>query len=213
MLSARTVRLYIKPPLFVLGLLPALGMLAGAFNYVSLGANPIETIQDTFGNWALRFIVLTLAISPLRDWTGQPALIALRRMLGLFAFFYVLLHFLTWLLLDQGLYWPAIVEDIRKRPFITIGFLALLMLIPLAVTSTRGMMRRLGKRWQTLHQSIYAIAVLAVWHFWWQVKADYREPLVYAVLIGILLGWRVFKARRTSASHRGAHGPQLREEA
>src|SRR5262245_57308334 len=198
MLSLHTVRLYVKPPLFVLCLLPAAGMVAGAFGAFDLGANPIETIQDTFGIWALRLIVLTLAITPLKDWTGQTSLIALRRMLGLFAFFYVLAHFLTWLLLDQGLYWPDILQDIAKRPFITIGFAALLLLIPLAITSTRGMMRRLGRRWQQLHRVIYVIVILGVWHYWWQVKADYREPLLYAVLTTGLLGWRVYAARRRS---------------
>ena len=192
MLSLATVR-RTKPLIFLLCALPALGMLAGALGYYSLGANPIETLQDTFGIWGLRLLVLTLAITPLRDWTGQAALIALRRMLGLFAFFYLSLHFLTWLVLDQGLYWDGIVRDIAKRPYITIGFAALLMLVPLAITSTRGMMRRLGRRWQQLHRLIYPIAILGVWHFWWQVKADYREPLTYAALLVLLLGWRIYK--------------------
>ena len=117
-----------------------------------LGANPIEKIQDTLGQWGLRFLLITLAVTPLRDWFNAPWLVQLRRMLGLFAFFYVLLHFLTWLILDQGLYWSGILDDIAKRPFITIGFAALLLLIPLAVTSTNGMMRRLGRRWKTLHR-------------------------------------------------------------
>lgn len=198
MLALRTVRLYIKPPLFLLCLLPAAGVVAGAFGALDLGANPIEAIQDTLGIWGLRLLVLTLAITPLKDWTGQTSLIALRRMLGLFAFFYVLAHFLTWLILDQGVYWDGILKDIAKRPFITIGFAALLLLIPLAATSTRGMMRRLGRRWQRLHRAIYVIAVLGVWHFWWQVKADFREPLLYAVLVTALLGWRVYAARRRS---------------
>ncbi|MET0657646.1 MAG: protein-methionine-sulfoxide reductase heme-binding subunit MsrQ, partial [Steroidobacteraceae bacterium] len=141
-------------------------------------------------------LLLTLAVTPLKDWTGQPSLIALRRMLGLFAFFYVLAHFLTWLVLDQGVDWAEILKDIAKRPFITFGFAALVLLIPLAVTSTRGMMRRLGRRWQQLHRAIYGIAILGVWHYWWQVKADYREPLIYASLIAALLGWRLYKVRR-----------------
>ena len=119
-------------------------------------------------------------------------------MLGVFAFSYVLLHFLTWLILDQGLYWQGILPDIAKRPFITIGFTALLLLIPLAVTSTNGMMRRLGKRWKTLHRLIYVIVPLGVWHYWWQVKADIREPLIYATIVAVLLGWRVWKKKRTS---------------
>ncbi|MET0986276.1 MAG: protein-methionine-sulfoxide reductase heme-binding subunit MsrQ [Steroidobacteraceae bacterium] len=200
MLSLRTVRRYIKPPLFLLCLFPAAGVVAGAFGAFDLGANPIEAIQDTLGIWGLRLLVLTLAITPLKDWTGQTSLIALRRMLGLFAFFYVLAHFLTWLILDQGMYWDGILKDIAKRPFITIGFAALLLLMPLALTSTRGMMRRLGRRWQQLHRAIYAIAILGVWHYWWQVKADFREPLIYAVLVSVLLGWRVYAARRRSRS-------------
>jgi sulfoxide reductase heme-binding subunit YedZ len=155
-------------------------------------------IQDTLGKWGLRLILITLAITPLRAWLNASWLIGLRRMLGLFAFAYVLLHFLTWLILDQGLYWSGVLEDIAKRPFITIGFIALLLLIPLAVTSTNGMMRRLGKRWKSLHRLIYPISVLAVWHYYWQVKADVREPLIYAGIVALLLGWRVWKARRAS---------------
>jgi sulfoxide reductase heme-binding subunit YedZ len=196
MLSLRVVRLYVKPLLFLLCSLPAIGIVAGLLGAVDLGANPVEKIQDTFGIWGLRLLVLTLAITPLKDWTGQTSLLAVRRMLGLFAFLYVLMHFLTWLLLDQGLYWSGILEDIAKRPFITIGFAALLLLIPLALTSTRGMMRRLGRRWQQLHRFVYAIAILGAWHYWWQVKADFREPLLYAALITVLLGWRVYAARR-----------------
>ena len=157
----------------------------------SLGANPIEEILDRFGNWGLRFIMITLAVTPLRQLTGMNLLARYRRMLGLFTFFYVFLHFVTWLILDQGLLMSAIVADIVKRPFITIGMVALLLLIALAVTSTHGMRRRLGRRWQTLHNSVYVIAVLGVWHFWWQVKLDTLEPLVYAVILTILLGYRV----------------------
>jgi methionine sulfoxide reductase heme-binding subunit len=177
----------------------------------NLGANPVEAIQDTFGQWGLRFIVITLAVTPVRDWFNMPWLVQLRRMLGLYAFFYVLMHFLTWLLLDQGLYWSGILEDIAKRPFITIGFTALLLLIPLAVTSTNKMMRRLGKRWKTLHRLIYGISLLGVWHYYWQVKSDTTEPLIYLTIVLVLLGWRVWKARKTLL-HRGTDRPQLREE-
>lgn len=197
MLSLRTVRYYIKPVVFVLGLAPAAWLLMRAFGIGGdLGANPIEEMQDTLGIWGLRFLVLTIAITPLKDWTGQTSLIALRRMIGLFGFFYILAHFLTWAVLDQGLMWSAIVEDVVERPFITIGFLALLLLIPLAVTSTRGMMRRLGRRWQQLHRLVYPIVILGVWHFWWQVKADIREPLLYAAIAAVLLGWRVYRAKQ-----------------
>jgi sulfoxide reductase heme-binding subunit YedZ len=118
-------------------------------------------------------------------------------MLGLFAFTYVLLHFFTWLVLDQGLYWSGVLADIAKRPFITLGFLALVLLMPLAVTSTNKMMRKLGKRWKTLHRLVYLIVILGVWHYYWQVKADVREPLIYAAIVAVLLGWRVCKLRRS----------------
>lgn len=156
-----------------------------------LGANPIEEILDRFGNWGLRFVMITLAVTPLRRLTGWNWLTRFRRMLGLFTFFYVFLHFLTWLVLDQGLLLAAVVEDIVKRPFITIGMIALLLLLALAITSTNGMRRRLGRRWQTLHNSVYVIAILGVWHFWWQVKLDSAEPLVYAAILALLLGYRV----------------------
>lgn len=196
--SVTAVRRYIKPVIFLASALPAILLLLQAFNIGgTLGSNPVEKIQDTLGQWGLRFILITLAVTPLRDWFDAPWLVLLRRMLGLFGFFYVLLHFLTWLILDQDLYWPGVIADVVKRPFITIGFAALLMLIPLAVTSTKGMMRRLGKRWKTLHRLIYAIAVLGVWHYWWQVKADIREPLLYASIAAVLLGWRAWKAWRS----------------
>jgi len=201
--STIVVRRYLKPPLFLLCLLPFLWVAVRVFEIggTSLGANPVEAVQDTFGQWGLRLLVITLAMTPLRDWFNAPWLIQLRRMLGLFGFFYVLLHFLTWLLLDQGLYWPGILVDIGKRPFITIGFAALLMLIPLAVTSTNGMMRRLGKRWKSLHRLVYVIVPLGVWHYYWQVKADVREPLIYLTIVVVLLGWRLWKrmpARNTA---------------
>jgi sulfoxide reductase heme-binding subunit YedZ len=195
--SAAVVRRYIKPVVFVVSLLPAILIVLHGFEIGgTLGTNPVETIQDTFGQWGLRFIVITLAVTPLRDWFNAPWLIMLRRMLGLYGFFYVLLHFLTWLILDQGMYWPGVIKDVIKRPFITIGFAALLMLIPLAATSTKAMMRRLGKRWKTLHRLVYLIALLGVWHYYWQVKADIREPLIYLSIVVVLLGWRVWKAKR-----------------
>ena len=193
-----TVRRVIKPVLFIACLLPLMWLLARAFGFGgSLGANPIEMIQDTLGQWGLRFLVITLAITPLRDWFNASWLVSLRRMLGLFAFTYVLLHFLTWLVLDQGLYWSGVLADIAKRPFITLGFLAFVLLMPLAITSTNKMMRRLGKRWKTLHRLVYLIAILGVWHYYWQVKADVREPLIYAAIVAVLLGWRIWKSRRS----------------
>jgi sulfoxide reductase heme-binding subunit YedZ len=195
--STLVIRRVIKPALFVICALPFLSLVWAAFEIggASLGTNPVETVQDTFGQWGLRFIVITLAVTPLRDWLNMPWLVQLRRMLGLYAFFYVLMHFLTWLLLDQGLYWSFILEDIAKRPFITIGFTALLMLIPLAVTSTNKMMRRLGKRWKKLHRLIYVISLLGVWHYYWQVKSDTTEPLIYLAIVLVLLGWRAWKVR------------------
>ncbi|MGH8177471.1 MAG: sulfite oxidase heme-binding subunit YedZ [Steroidobacter sp.] len=199
--STAIVRRYIKPAVFVMCLLPLASLLWRAFELggSDLGTNPVEEVQDTLGEWGLRFLIITLSVTPLRDWFKAPWLIQLRRMLGLYAFAYVLLHFLTWLILDQGMYWSGILADISKRPFITIGFTALLLLIPLAVTSTNGMMRRLGKRWKTLHRLIYVIVLLGVWHYYWQVKADVREPLIYLAIALALLGWRVWKLRRRLA--------------
>ena len=194
--TLRQIRLFWKPLVFVACLAPLALVLGDAFGVTgSLGANPIEEILDRFGNWGLRFIMITLAVTPLRRITGWSWLARFRRMLGLFTFFYVLLHFLTWLVLDQGLLLSAIAEDILKRPFITIGFAALVLLLALAVTSTNGMRRRLGRRWQKLHNSVYVIAILGVWHYWWQVKLDTAEPLVYAIILGALLGWRLWMRR------------------
>lgn len=205
LISTTVVRRYIKPALFLLCLLPFLRLALGAFGVagVELGANPVEKVQDTLGQWGLRFLVITLAVTPLRDWLNAPWLVQLRRMLGLYAFFYVLMHFLTWLILDQGMYWEVILIDISQRPFITVGFLALLMLVPLAITSTNAMMRRLGKRWKTLHRLVYPITLLGVWHYWWQVKADIREPLIYLAITVVLLSWRVWKANKKRLASSG----------
>ena len=188
------IRLVWKPLVFLACLAPFALVAGDLFGVTgSLGANPVEEILDRFGNWGLRFVMITLAVTPLRQLSGWNWLARFRRMLGLFTFFYVLMHFLTWLVLDQGLLLSAVAEDIVKRPFITIGVLALVLLIALAVTSTSGMRRRLGRRWQTLHNAVYLIAVLGVWHFWWQVKLDTAEPLVYAIILTMLLGWRLWK--------------------
>ena len=212
--STLVIRRVIKPALFVVCALPLLSLLWAAFGLggATLGANPVEKIQDTLGQWGLRFLVITLAVTPVRDWFNMPWLVQLRRMLGLYAVFYVLMHFLNWLILDQGFYWSGILEDIGKRPFITIGFTALLLLVPLAVTSTNKMMRRLGKRWKTLHRLVYVISLLAVWHYYWQVKADTTEPLIYLAIVLALLGWRAWKNRNVLL-HRRPDRPQLREEA
>ena len=195
--TLRQIRLFWKPVVFLACLLPFALVFGDAFGVTgSLGANPVEEILDRFGNWGLRFIMITLAITPLRQLTGWNWLTRFRRMLGLFTFFYVFLHFLTWLVLDQGLLLSAVAEDIIKRPFITIGFLALLLLTALAVTSTNGMRRRLGRRWQKLHNTVYVIALLGIWHFWWQVKLDTAEPLVYAAILAALLGWRLWHRKK-----------------
>jgi sulfoxide reductase heme-binding subunit YedZ len=192
------IRFVWKPAVFVLCLLPVLLLLGDTFEITgTLGANPVEEIQDRLGNWGLRFIMIALAVTPLRRLTGLNWLLRFRRMLGLFAFFYTFLHFLVWLILDQGVLWSAIVEDIAKRPFIAIGFAALLILAALAATSTNGMRRRLGRRWQQLHYGVYAAGILGVWHYWWQVKNDIREPLIYALILSGLLSVRLwFRATR-----------------
>ncbi|WP_051412636.1 protein-methionine-sulfoxide reductase heme-binding subunit MsrQ [Pseudoxanthomonas sp. J35] len=169
----------------------------------ALGADPVAEIEHRTGLWALRMLMLTLAITPLRQLTGQAVLLRFRRMLGLYTFFYACLHLAAYLVLDLGGYWAQLFEDIAKRPFITVGFLAWLLLVPLAATSTLGWMRRLGRRWGQLHRLVYAIAVLAVLHFWWLVKSDVREPALYAAIAAVLLGWRLYhrlSARRTTAA-------------
>ena len=193
MLTTKTARIFLKPPVFLICLLPFFFILTDSIELTgNLGANPIENIQDRLGNWGLRFLLLTLAISPLRKLTGQIWLTLFRRMLGLFTFFYVLMHFLTWLILEQNIYLPAITEDIITRPFITIGFLALLILLLLASTSTKNIQRKLQKKWYAIHRLIYAASILAVWHYWWQVKKDITEPLIYAFVLSILLLYRIW---------------------
>jgi methionine sulfoxide reductase heme-binding subunit len=156
-----------------------------------LGANPIEAVTLSTGRWTLRFLLITLAITPLRRLTGWNRVITFRRMLGLFAFFYASLHFATYVVADQFFDWETIVEDITKRPFIMVGFAALVLLMPLALTSTKGWIRRLGRRWQTIHRLIYVATALAVVHFIWKVKSDLRDPLLYASILAVLLGFRV----------------------
>jgi sulfoxide reductase heme-binding subunit YedZ len=193
MLTTKTARIFLKPSVFLICLLPFFFILTDSIELTgNLGANPIENIQDRLGNWGLRFLLLTLAISPLRKLTGQIWLTLFRRMLGLFTFFYVLMHFLTWLILEQNIYLPAITEDIITRPFITIGFLALLILLLLASTSTNNIQRKLQKKWYAIHRLIYAASILAVWHYWWQVKKDITEPLIYVFVLSILLLYRIW---------------------
>jgi sulfoxide reductase heme-binding subunit YedZ len=187
---------------FLLCLVPFGGLVWRGFHN-GLGANPVEFIQLTAGRWTLRFLVFTLSITPFRKLLNLPDLIRFRRMLGLFAFSYLCLHFLTYLVLDQSLDPAAIWKDVAKRPFITVGFLGFLLLLPLAITSTAGWIRRLGgKRWQRLHRAIYFAAVCGVIHYYWKVKSDVRMPLFYGALVGILLLWRLgdwFFKRRSAA--------------
>jgi len=179
--------------------------LAGFPDNMDFGANPIEFITHRTGDWAIRFLVIPLAIPPLRQLLRQRQLIRFRRMLGLFAFFYACLHFATWIGLDKQFDWTEMWKDVLKRRFITVGFTAFVLMIPLAVTSTAGMIRRLGgKRWRALHRLIYASAILAAIHYYWLVKSDVRKPLMYATFITILLAWRLV----VWARDRGQHFPQ-----
>jgi sulfoxide reductase heme-binding subunit YedZ len=192
-MSKNTLRA-LKATVFLLCLVPLGKLLLETFGVggLSLGANPIEEILHRCGLWGLNFLLITLSITPLRRLTGWNQLIRFRRMLGLFAFFYILLHFLVYAGLDQRFALDYIVEDIIERPYITLGITGLILLIPLAVTSTNGMMRRLGRRWQKLHRLVYVIAILGVWHFYWQVKQDILEPLIYAGILSMLLGIRIY---------------------
>ena len=191
------IRFIGKPLVFGASLIPLALLVLKVFNIGGdLGANPVEYMLDHFGNWALRFLLITLAVTPLRHLLGKSWPLRFRRMLGLFAFFYVSIHFTVYLWLDQGLALSAIVEDIIKRPFITLGLAAVTILLVLALTSPHAARRRLGKKWQKIHYFIYPAAILAVWHFWWQVKKDITEPLIYALILAVLLLWRVVKKVR-----------------
>ena len=180
----------LKAALFLACLLP-LGRLSWLGFNDGLGANPIEFITRSTGTWTLVLLLITLSVTPLRRLTGQPTLIRYRRMLGLFAFFYACLHFTTYIWLDQFFEWPAIVKDVIKRPFITIGFACFVLLIPLALTSTHAMQRRLKRRWQQLHRLVYLVAIGGVVHYWWLVKKDVSEPALYALVLALLLGYRL----------------------
>ena len=197
-----------KPMLFVLALVPFAHLLYGALAD-TLGANPAEALIRSTGDWTLRMLCLTLSVTPLRQWTNWSALARLRRMLGLFTFFYGLWHVLSYAWLDMGFDAAAIAKDIAKRPFILVGFSALTLMVPLAATSFNRAIKSIGAaRWQTLHRAVYAIAVLALLHFFWMRagKNDFAEWSVYAVILGILLGWRLLAWLRTGrpASMRAA---------
>jgi sulfoxide reductase heme-binding subunit YedZ len=182
--------MWLKPVIWVLGLAPFFWGIGGFFRG-ALGANPIEALLHLGGRWGLVFLLLGLAVSPVRRLTGWAPIIKVRRLLGLFAFFYAAFHFAVYLVLDQGLAWSYILEDIADRPFITVGFASMVLLLPLAVTSTRGWIRRLGRQWQRLHRLVYPAAGLAVLHFFWNAKADTFWPLVAAGILALLLFLRV----------------------
>ena len=202
---------WLKPALFVLWLVPFLRLFLLGFQG-GLGANPIEFVTHSTGFWALTFLCLTLTVTPLRRLTGWQWLIRLRRMLGLFAFFYAAAHLTTYVWFDQWFSVEDIVKDIWKRPFITVGFAAFLLLVPLAITSTNRMMKRLGRRWAQLHRLIYPIVLLAVVHFWWlkQDKNDLSEPLIFTGIVSALLLFRVLYPfwQRLAASRRIAAAPR-----
>ena len=206
-MRALLVSKWTKVAVFLLCLIPFGDLLWRILNS-ELGANPVEFVQHATGDWTLRFLVFTLCITPFRKLFKLPDLIRFRRMLGLFAFFYVGLHFLTYLGPDQSFDLSGMWKDVAKRPFMTVGFAAFVLLIPLAITSTTGWIRRLGgKRWQALHRSIYFAAVFGVIHYYWLVKSDVRKPLFYGALVGILLLWRLldwFAKRRSAAPARMA---------
>ena len=197
----------VKPLVFVLCLLP-LALIAWDTWHGTLGTDPVAQLEHRSGDWALRLLLATLAITPLRRLTGWHKAIRFRRMLGLFAFFYATVHLTIYLVVDLGGYWSQLLTEIAKRPYITVGFAAWLLLIPLALTSTQGMMRRLGRNWQRLHKLVYPIAALGVLHFLWLVKADHREPAIY---LGVLVALLIFRvpALRQRPVDRNARQPGM----
>jgi sulfoxide reductase heme-binding subunit YedZ len=184
----------VKPAVFVLCLVPALLLLIDSLGG-RLGANPVEALSHRTGDWALRLLLVTLAVTPLRRITGWGRVLRLRRMLGLFAFFYATLHVVVYVWLDRQLTWSEIVVDLSERPYITLGFFAFVILSLLAATSPKAMVRRLGRSWKRLHRAVYAAAVLAVVHFWWLVKAEINEPAIYAVVLAALFAARYSPTR------------------
>jgi sulfoxide reductase heme-binding subunit YedZ len=184
-----------KPALFLVALMPLAQLIAGVFTH-GLGPNPAEALIRGLGDWTLRLLCLTLAVTPVRQWTGWHALARYRRMLGLFTFFYAALHLLAYAWFDMGFDWPDILRDIGKRPFILVGMSAMLLLLPLAATSLDAAVRALGaRRWQWLHRLVYVIAPLAILHFFWMrsAKNDFAEVWLYAALLAMLLGWRLWR--------------------
>lgn len=192
---------WIKAILFVLALIPLARLIWLGFED-NLTANPIEFIERSTGTWALIILLITLSMTPIRLLTGIAWQIQLRRMMGLFMFFYACLHFTTYLWLDHWFDWEAITKHIIKHPWVLVGFSAFLLAWPLAITSNNAMMRRLGARWKQLHYTVYLVAILGIVHFWWLVKKDIREPLIYALILAVLLGIRIYYKYKKSLAVR-----------
>jgi methionine sulfoxide reductase heme-binding subunit len=188
----------VKAAIWFLCLLPAVRLLLGAFTD-QLGSNPVEFVTRSTGTWTLNLLCVTLMVSPLKTLLNAPALLKLRRLLGLFAFFYALLHLTTWVWFDQWFDLHDMWNDVVKRPFITVGFTAVVLLIPLALTSNKASMKWLGRKWGMLHRLVYVIAVLGVLHYYWLVKKDVTQPVIYGLVVAGLLAWRLWRARRAIA--------------
>jgi methionine sulfoxide reductase heme-binding subunit len=211
-LNSILARKWTKVAVFLACLLPLARLVQLALNGdPTFSANSKEFVEHWTGDWTIRFLILTLAITPLRKILNLPQLIRFRRMLGLFAFFYVCLHFTTWLALDRYFNWAEMLKDVAKRPYITVGFTGFVLMIPLAITSTSGWIRRLGgRRWQGLHRAIYLSAIAGVIHYYWLVKSDHRKPLQYAAIVALLLVWRIatwLNNRRLNSKSPGAPRP------
>jgi sulfoxide reductase heme-binding subunit YedZ len=202
MTQTQLVRRVLKPVVFASCLGPFSWLVYNAF-WGDLGVNPVETITNETGIWTLRLLAVTIAITPIRWLTKWNPIINFRRMVGLFAFFYGTIHFSIYFILDRSLMFDGLWDDIVKRPYITVGFTAFVLMIPLALTSTKGWIRRLGgQKWNLLHKLVYVSASLGVLHYWWKVKLDVTNPMVYAAIVAVLLGWRVLRAinKRQAAS-------------
>lgn len=194
MTNAQLVKRVLKPLVFATCCVPAAWLLYRTFQG-ELGVNPLETLTNETGIWTLRLLVATVAITPIRWLTKWNPIITLRRMIGLFAFFYGTIHFFIYFLFDRSLQFDGLWEDVALRPYITVGFTAFVLMIPLAITSTAGWIRRLGgRRWNLLHRLVYVSVMGGVLHYWWKVKLDVTNPVIYAAIVGVLLGWRVVKA-------------------
>ena len=182
----------VKPSIFFMALIPFIWLLLKVFQN-DLGPDPAQALSIETGEWTLRFLLLTLAITPFRQIFRMVEIARIRRMIGLFAFFYASIHFLSWMAFILGFRWLAIAEELVERPYITVGFLAYVILFLLGVTSTNSMVRRLGKNWKRLHKFVYAASILAIVHLWWILRTDVTEAVIYGVLLAILLGYRIFR--------------------